>query len=402
MRRGVTALILIGGGFLAAAGWALRRDGAAAAAPDESIRDRDIAFYAARARRDPESAADLAQLAGLFLQRGRETGAPADFRRAEALARRSLTLRVDRNARALLVRASSLLALHRFVEARAVARELVAAAPEQPGYAALRGEIELELGDYDAARATFAALRPAWRNLAVAPRLARWAEVRGRTSEARYILGVALAEARRRPDLSAEQLAWFHVRVGDLELRHGRLAEADRALHDGLAVRPGDPRLLGALARLAAARHDWRGVIRWGERAGDAPDLATLGLVGDAYAALGDSVVAETWWAAVERAAAANPEPFNRQWTQFRLDHGRRIPETLALLRAEIAVRRDVLGYDQLAWALYLSGDYAAARAAMAQALRMGTRDAALLAHAAIIQRAGPTHLTPHARGVNR
>jgi tetratricopeptide (TPR) repeat protein len=274
------------------------------------------------------------------------------------------------------------------VAAREAARDLVALQPESPGYRALLGEIELELGDYEAARTTFAALRPAWRNLAVAPRLARWAEIRGRTAEARYILEAARVEARRRPDLSAEQVAWFHLRVGDLELRNGRLEEAERALHEGLTARPGDARLLAARARLAALRRDWVGVIAWGERAGGGADLATLALVGDAHAALGDSAAADASWAAVERAAAANPEPFNRQWTQFRLDHGRRLPETLALLRREIAVRQDVYGYDQLAWALYLSGDYVAARDAITRALRMGTRDAVLFAHAAAIARA--------------
>ncbi len=391
MRRGVVTLILIGGGLLAAAGWAWRGEGAApvaVAARDQSIRELDIAFYAARVRRDPESAADLAQLASLFLQRGRETGAPADFRRAERFAGRSLALRWGRNGRAQLVLASSLLAQHRFVEAREAARDLVALQPESPGYRALLGEIELELGDYAAARATFAALRPAWRNLAVAPRLARWAEIRGRTAEARYILEAARVEARRRPDLSAEQVAWFHLRVGDLELRNGRLEEAERALREGLMVRPGDPRLLAARARIAAQRGDWVEVIAWGERAGSGADLATLALVGDAHAALGDTARAEASYAAVERAAAANPEPFNRQWTQFRLDHGRRLPETLALLRREIAVRQDVLGYDQLAWALFLTGDYGAARDAMTQALRMGTRDAVLFTHAATIARA--------------
>ncbi|MGH9261332.1 MAG: tetratricopeptide repeat protein, partial [Acidimicrobiales bacterium] len=216
----------------------------------------------------------------------------------------------------------------------------------------------------------------------------RWAEIRGRTAEARYILEAALADARRRPDLSAEQVAWFHLRVGDLELRNGRLDEAARALHDGLVARPGDPRLLAALARVAAARYDWRRVIVWGERAGAGADLTTLALVGDAHAALGDSAAAQASWAAVERAAAANPEPFNRQWTQFLVDHGRRLPETVALLRREIAVRPDVYSYDQLAWALYRVGAYAAARDAMTQALRMGTRDPALFRHAGMIAQA--------------
>jgi len=252
----------------------------------------------------------------------------------------------------------------------------------------LLGEIQLELGDYGAAGATFASLAGARRSLAVAPRLARWAELRGRVEEARRLLEDARAEAFRRRDLPREQVAWFQLRVGDVELRHGRLAEAERALRDGLDVLPDDARLLAALGRVAAARGRWRSVIRWGERAGGAADIATLALVGDAHAALGDRPAAALWYARAERLAAERPEPFNRQWTQFRLDHRRAVAQTRMLLEQEIRIRPDVYGWDLLAWARYLDGDVAGASDAMGRALHMGTRDATLFYHAGAIARA--------------
>ncbi|HEU4629236.1 MAG TPA: hypothetical protein VFS08_05800 [Gemmatimonadaceae bacterium] len=351
-------------------------------------RAREIALYERRAREDTMSAADLAQLAGLFLQRSRETGSYEDFRRAERTARRSLALRTSRNEKTLLTLASSLLAQHHFADARTVAQALVARDPDRASYRALLAEIHLELGAYDSAAHHFALLRPARAELAVAPRLARWAELQGRTDEARRILYDARDAATRRADLPREQLAWFHLRVADLELRNGRLREATRALAAGLAVDPLDRRLLAAAARLAAARRDWRGVLAWGARAGAGADIATLALMGDAHRALGDSVAAERCYAAAEHAAAVTPEPFNRQWTLFRLDHGRALPATLRLLQREIRQRPDVYGWDQLAWALLLNGRPEDARAAMAPALRLGTRDAMLLAHAAAIARA--------------
>lgn len=390
MGRREVILALLAGCALAA-GVAGRGRGAAAPLPERVVRERDIAFYARRAERDPQGAADLAQLAGLLLQRGRETGDPSDFRLAETTARRSVARRAGRNGKAYLTLASSLLAQHRFVEARAVAETLVARWREPEAYRALLGEIQLELGDYDAAGATFASLAGARRSLAVAPRLARWAELRGRVEEARWLLEDARAEAFRRRDLPREQVAWFHLRVGDLELRHGRLAEAERALRDGLEVLPGDARLLAALGRVAAARGRWRSVITWGERAagaGGAADIATLALVGDAHAARGDTARAEAWYGRAERLAADRPEPFNRQWTQFRLDHGRRVAEARALLEREVRIRPDVYGWDLVAWARYLDGDVAGASEAMGRALRLGTRDAALFHHAAVIAQA--------------
>jgi tetratricopeptide (TPR) repeat protein len=393
MRRGVV-IGAIATAVAAGAGWAVARGpkpalpGPASAAAELALRSEHIAFYERRLAEDPESAADLGQLAGLYLQRARERGDVEDYHRAEHAARRSLGIRSARNGKTRLVLASSLLARHRFPEALQEARALVAEQPEVSSYRALLGEIELEMGEYDAARVTFATLARAQRELAVAPRLARWAEITGRTAEARRLLRRALADAKARVDLPNEQLAWFHLRVGDLELRDGRLRAAEAALRAGLAHRPGDERLIAGMARLEAARRKWRRVIAYGHELDDRADIATLALVGDAYAARGDSADAKRWYARAEAKARATPEPFNRQWTLFRLEHGIRVRETLALLREEIRVRRDVYGYDQLALALLLSGEHRAARIAMAQALRMGTRDPMLMRHAEMIERA--------------
>jgi tetratricopeptide (TPR) repeat protein len=353
---------------------------------DAERRALDLAFFRRRVAADPAGAADRAQLAGLYLQAARESGRLADYRRAEQAARASLEIRGFRNGKAQLVLASSLLAQHRFAEARAAAETLLELDSTMVGHRALLGEIQLELGDYEAARGSFGAIAGAWRNLAVAPRLARWAEMEGRMSEARYILDRALAEASRRTDLPREQAAWFHLRVADLALRTGRLDHAGTVLGRGLRAAPDDPRLLAARARLEAARGRWRGAIRWGERAlAGGADIATLALVGDAWGALGDTSRAASFWARAEAAGRDNPEPFNRQWTLFLLDHDRQLGATRDLLEGEITERQDVYGWDQLAWARHQTGDRAGAREAMAQARRMGTRDAALSYHAALI-----------------
>lgn len=353
-----------------------------------SLTGEEIAVYQARVQRDPQGAADRANLAGLYLQRSRETGDFADYRRAEEMARQSIAIRVHRNPKAYRTLAASLLAQHRFVEARVAAEELVAMWPDEASHRALLGEIQLELGDYEHARRTFRWLSRHRENLAVAPRLARWAEISGQVEEEGRILREAARHAYYRTDLPREQVAWFFLRLGEHELRYGRVEDAEKAFRDGLADEPNDFRLVGGLVRLEAQRQQWERAIAYGERLGDGADLRTLGVLGDAHAALGNSEAAERFYAALERRAAENPEPFNRQWTQFRLDHGRHLPEALALLEDEIRTRPDVLGYDMLAWALYGAGRYADARAAMARALRMGTQDPTLLFHAGMIEQA--------------
>src|SRR5439155_21314725 len=161
-------------------------------------------------------------------------------------------------------------------EAHATARALNARSPGVPGHRALLAETALELGRYRDARALFDSLRPAGRELAVAPRLARWEELTGRTDLARRLLDRALADAKSRRDLPPEQVTWFHLRVGDLALRTGRLTEADFAFRAGLDVVPGDYRMLAGLARLEASRGRWRRVIEYGEASVvTVPDPAT-------------------------------------------------------------------------------------------------------------------------------
>jgi tetratricopeptide (TPR) repeat protein len=152
------------------------------------------------------------------------------------------------------------------------------------------GEIELEIGHYAAADSHFSAIRYDGAQFTVGARLARWRELSGHSDRARRLLAGAAANADRRDDLPREQVAWFHYRLGELELRVGRLAAADSALRRGLAIFPADYRILGALARVAAARERWTESIAYGDRAiAIQLDPTTLGTISDAWTALGDS-----------------------------------------------------------------------------------------------------------------
>jgi tetratricopeptide (TPR) repeat protein len=356
---------------------------------ESEIRDADIAFYEARVRRDPDGALDRMRLASLYLQRARERGAEPDLLRAEAAARASLSRRHAHNSSALAVLANALLAQHRFVEARDAARELTEREPEAPAVQALFGEVLLELGEYGAAADIFRALQGRSHDPSVASRLARWHELEGRVEEADRLLHDARARALSLHAVPREQRAWFHLRVGDLALRYGRLRPAAAALEAGLAESPDDPRLLAARARLAAARAEWREVIAFGDRAlGGAVDPATLGLLADAYLALGDSAAAREHERVMDVALRGQRGPFHRAWSLHLLDRGRDVPDILARAEAELRIRRDVYGWDVYAWALYQAGRPADAAAAMDSALALGTRDPLLLRHARAIDAA--------------
>ena len=355
---------------------------------EAEIRDLDIQFYQARARRDPTGAMDLARVSQLYLARSRETGSYDDVLSAEHAARHSLRNRLSRNGLAAQVLASSLLSEHRFAEALGVTRSLESLDPDRLSYRAMAGEIATELGRYDEARATFDSLRHDAGSLSVAPRLARWEEIEGRPEQARVLLRHAIAAAQLRPDLPAEQRAWFWLRLGDLDQRMGQPDSAALAYATGLRLHPGDYRIFAAQARLDASLHQWQAAIDDGNRAiAAAPfDPTTFGTISDAYLALGDTARAQEFEHGMETAVSHQPGAYHRAWSLFLLEHNRRVNDVLRKARIELRTRQDIYGYDVLACALYRSGRYAEARRAMTVALSQGTKDPMLLDHARMIQ----------------
>ena len=278
------------------------------------------------------------------------------------------------------------MAQHRFDEAHDAALELLRTDSTSIPARGMVAEAAMELGRYDEAARLFGMLETYQSDLGTAPRLARWAELRGDSQEARRLLREALEQARRRHGMPREQLAWFHLRLGDLALRTGHLGEAERQLDAGLSILPDDYRLLGTLARLQAARHRWRAAAATGELAvAHALDPATLGLLSDAWRALGDSAKASEYDRAMALSVSRQPGAYHRAWSLYLLDHGRDVQTVLANVMRELETRRDIYGYDLLAWALHASGRNDEARAPMARALELGTQDAMLYYHAGMI-----------------
>ena len=350
---------------------------------ENEVRELDIKYFTDRARRDPTGASDLARLGALYLSRSRETGDPRDVLLAEEVARRSLRNRAQRNGAAAQVLQSSLLAQHRFDEALTLAQAAHDAEPDNASLRAAVGEIQMELGQYDSARVTFGGVRAALGDPAVAPRLARWAEIEGNPDKARRLLHAALVTVKRLPEVPREQLAWYWLRVGDVELRAGNFAAADSAYRSGLAEHMDDYRLLSAVAHSALLQRKYRRAITFGEKALSVTlDPATLGTLSDAYAAIGDSAKSEEYARVLDVAVLKQPGAYHRAWSLFLLDHDRHLATVSRKIREEMKTRKDVYAYDLLAWSLHKQGRDREAAEAMAKALSQGTRDAQLQYHA--------------------
>ena len=352
-------------------------------------RDKDIETYATASTLDPFSAHFHSELAMRYLQRGRERGSQADVANAEREARASLLRRTQNNGAAFATLLEVLMEQHRFAEAGHVGRQLVAGNPDEPAYQAMLGEVELELGNYDAATKAFAAVATQRTSLAITTRLARLAEIRGDTALARTLFYRAAKNALLESTMPSEQRAWFQLRVGDYELRHGALTRAESALQLGLRSSQQDYRLLSAMARLRAAQHDWHGVIEFGDQSiAEVLDPATVGLVADAYGALGDTAKSVEYFHAMQIAVPREAGAYHRAWSLYLLDHGLRYADVYKNVRKELQTRHDIYGHDMLGWALYKLGRFSDARVEAQRAMAQGTQDAVFFFHAGMIERA--------------
>ena len=79
------------------------------------------------------------------------------------------------------------------------------------------------------------------------------------------------------------------------------------------------------------------------------------------------------------------PGALHRAWSLFLLDHGRDVPLVLRKASEELRSRKDVYGYDLVAWALHQMGRDVEAAPLIEQVLSQGTRDAMLYWHAGAI-----------------
>jgi tetratricopeptide (TPR) repeat protein len=355
---------------------------------DPGLIARTIAFWEQQSERDREGALERRELAGAYLARQRETGDIADAVKAEEAARQSLKILPHNNTDALVKLSRSLLAQHRFPEAMEAAQ---CAAAYDPKANRLLADIQIELGDYDAAERTLATVPRVADDLNYYAVAARLEAINGKPEVALRLLRQAQSLAVGRPDLPAETVAWYHVTVGHALIELGRLDEGELACREALAVFPRDYRAMTATAEAAAWRGDWRGAVEWGTRAVEiaSQNPTALKLLADANAALGMDQEAQRQRQRLKELAHSCPRIYDRNWATFCADNGCDLDEALTLARKDLELRRDIHAYDALAWVCFKKDMLAEAERMMQKALARGTREATLLYHAGMIARAG-------------
>ena len=346
--------------------------------------DRLIESLQSRLKVRPNDTDSSVQLGSAYLQKARETGNPAFYSKSEEVLLSTLETNPT-NAEAMTFMGALALGRHDFREGWNWASRSLEIEPQDAETYGVLGDAQIELGLYDDAAESFQSM------VDIKPNLDSYA----RASYARELAGDlggaidAMKLAVKAGGPGTENTAWSRVQLGKLYFGTGLFDEAMAEYEAALKDFGGYYLALAAMGDVFAAQGKYEKAIDYYGKSVDViPMPTTLATLGDLYTKVGDTQEARLQYDTVEiiaKLGAANGVIYNRELARYYADHDINLNKALELARAEIEVRKDIYGYDTLAWVLFKNGHLDEAAEAMADALRLGTQDADLYYHAGMI-----------------
>jgi tetratricopeptide (TPR) repeat protein len=349
--------------------------------------DELIDYWGARFKGNPQDFISLTYLGQTYMSKARETGDIANYVSAESAFRKALAIDPKyENAQGYL--SAVLFAKHDFHGALAQANYVYAYDPHALLVLGTIGDAQMELGNYSQAETAFQTLLDRAPGPAVYARLSRLDWLQGYPEGALQWMQRAVDEATQ-AGYTGEEAAWYEFQLGELYFNVGRPEDAETHYSAALSYFDNYYLALIGLGKVRAAQNRLTEAITYYERAvAIIPQPEYLAALGDLYAVTGQSAKAQREYDTVEfigKLAAINQVIYNRQLALFYGNHDRKLTEALDLAGNELAVRKDLYGYDAYAWTLFKNGRYSDAAEGIGQALKLGTRDALLYYHAGMI-----------------
>jgi tetratricopeptide (TPR) repeat protein len=322
-----------------------------------------------------------------YIQKARETGDITYIKLAEKALQKCLEI-APAHSGATRHLAYAMYMRHGFDEAAIQAQQAVELDPRDSHAYGILGDTYLEVGQYAAATYAYQRMIQLQGDLYAYSRQSGLKSLRGDMDGAIADLqqAIRLGQAQHRP---SESIAWAMWQLGNEYMANGKLPEAEAQYLDALHTFPNYYRALAGLAQVRAAQQRYPEAIELYQKAIAIvpwPDYAAA--LGDVYTKLGRAEEAQQQFDLVEYIGylhALNKVLYNRELAYFYADHERTLPVALDLAKKELEVRRDIYAYDVLAWALYKNDQPQEALVAMAEALKLGTKDARLFFHAGMI-----------------
>jgi tetratricopeptide (TPR) repeat protein len=346
--------------------------------------EAQIQTLEATTRRDPENATAWQQLGAAYLHQAIETVDPTFYDLSGRALDRADSLVPDQPT-TIVTRGALLLSLHEFARARELVEPVHVNDPFDSDALAVLVDADVELGRYDSAASNLQQLLDRRPGLPAYSRASYLRELHGDLDGAEQAMRQALTAGAANPF----DVATVTTFLGDLAFNSGDIATAGARYRDALRARPGHVNATLGQARVLAARGERvRAITTLRRLTARVPLPAAVILLGDLQAASGQVAAAARSFELVRsitRLQQASGAVTDLETAIFAADHGDPAP-ALAAARAAYAARPDnVFAADALAWALVRSGDAAGAQPLMALALRLGSADASMHYHAAVI-----------------
>jgi tetratricopeptide (TPR) repeat protein len=346
-------------------------------------------YYQYEIRRKPEVVQNYIELAQLFLQEARITGNHHEYiPKAQEMLDEALS-REPENVEAMMAKASMLMTLHQFHEARKLAQIATVRRPYSAVAHGLLSDAHVELGEYEEA------VKACDKMLSLRPDLRAYA----RASHLRELHGDidgAIAAMRMACDAGVsghENRAWALYQLGNLYLNAGKLDTAAYIFDGILKERPNSAHALSGLAQIKSAKKQYHEAIALLLQAHQlTPEHGFIEQLAYVYRAAGDLRRADsTAKKALEAFGQHEREGWNinREFAMFCTDQELNLPVALKRAKIEYEIRSqniDVL--ETYAWALYKNGNAPEAVPLIEQAMRLNTQRSTLYYRAGMIYHA--------------
>jgi len=350
---------------------------------------RSIEQLQQQLRVDGDNGQLLTDLGVGYLNRARATADPSWYSKAADALQRAQAL-APNDPRTLTGAGLLALARHDFSSALGLGQKARALEPASPDALGVIVDAQVELGRYDEAASSVQAMVDLRPSLASLSRASYVRELRGDTAGAL----AAMTQAAAAGSGSSTDLAYVRTLIGDLHLNAGDLDLAESSYRRTLADVPDYGMAQYGLARVLAARGDLEGPAQiMTPLVARLPFSAWVAFLGDVDAARGDSGGAARQYdlvRTIETLNAANGINGDLELARFDADHARDPGAdpgaVVSLARSALADRPTVYAEDVLGWALRQTGDPAAALPHARAAVRLGTADAVLWYHLAVVE----------------
>lgn len=352
----------------------------------------------ARVKRYPEDHAAYAALGAAYLQKGRETADAADYELAKGALEKSLDLVSNDPSAAFATTQMAVLCMveHRFEDALTWSQKALALGSGNPSPWAIAGDALADMGDYKGASEAYSHLQSAYGS--EEEKLAYSYQRDSRMSFLRFVAGdtqgaIQLMRSAVRTAIDThmptENIAWSRYQLGEELFLAGELSASENAYLTSLDDCPGYYRALAGLAKVRASQGRFLDALKLYKQAiAKVPYPEYAAALGDIYRQLGQLDNAKKQYQLVELIgylSQVNRQIHNRDLALFYADHDLKLPESLALARNELEVRRDIYTWDVLAWSLFKNDKPQEASEAISHALEQGTKDPQLFFHAGMI-----------------